>query len=135
MRDPDRPNWWLPFLPDGAFEVIYRDGRVQYVLVEIDMGTLTLERFRRKVCAFEAFLARGGFERYFHREDFQGAVLTPTRKRLEHLWRVVRDEVREFRWDAYLFASFAALDPMQFPSTKWVSASNHLRGLLYGDTQ
>jgi hypothetical protein len=133
VRDPDRPNSWLPFLPDGAFEVVYGDGRVQYVLVEIDMGTLTLERFRRKVCAFEELLARGGFERSFHRKHFQVAVLMPNRKRLEHLWRVVRDEVRQFRWDAYLFATLDALEPVAFPTTRWVTASNQPRGLLDGD--
>ena len=134
VRDPDRPNRWLPFLPDGAFEVVYRDGRVQHVLVEIDMGTLTLERFRRKVCAFEEFLGRGLFERHFRREHFEVAVLTASRRRLEHVWRVVRNEVKQPRWDAYLFTTFEALDPAALQSNAWVSADNRLTGLLYPDS-
>src|SRR6266849_6266367 len=46
-------DYWLPFLPDGSFEVTYPSGDVQACLVEIDMGTLTLRRFARKVQAFE----------------------------------------------------------------------------------
>src|SRR5437763_1056759 len=50
VRDPDH-NYWLPFLPDAYFEITYPDGRIQCALVEIDMGTLTLRRFARKVRA------------------------------------------------------------------------------------
>jgi hypothetical protein len=41
---------------------------------------------------FEEFLARGVFERYFRCEHFQAAVLTPSRRRLEHLCRAVRGD-------------------------------------------
>ena len=51
--------------------------RVQVCLVEIDMGTLTLRRFGRKVQAFEAALDDGVFRRQFpNREDFEVLVLT-----------------------------------------------------------
>src|SRR5712691_4406366 len=49
-------GYWLPFLPDGYFEITYPNDDVQACLVEIDMGTLTLRRFARKVQAFETAL-------------------------------------------------------------------------------
>jgi hypothetical protein len=105
------------------------------VLVEIDMGTLTLERFRRKVCAFEEFLERGGFERFFGREHFEVAILVPSRPRLVHLWRATRQEVSQDRAGAYLFATFDVLEPSRFPRAEWVTAANGLRALLDGQTR
>jgi Replication-relaxation len=130
VRDPDRPSRWLPFLPDGAFEVVYRDGRVQSMLIEIDMGTLTLERFRRKVRAFEACVEDGVFARHFQRQDFEVAVLVPSRARLVHLWRATRQEVSRDRTGSYLFATFDALEPSRFARAEWVTAANRVRALL-----
>jgi hypothetical protein len=130
VRDPDRPTRWLPFLPDGAFEVVYRAGRVQSVLVEIDMGTLTLERFRRKVRAFEACLEDGVFARHFQRPEFEVAVLVPSHRRLVHLWRATRQEVSQDGAGAYLFTTFDVLDTTRFPRAEWVTAANGLPALL-----
>jgi hypothetical protein len=81
---------WLPFLPDGYFEVIYPSGDVQACLVEVDMGTLTLRRFARKVQAFETALDDEVFRRHFKREDFEVLVLTQSRRRAEALRHVAR---------------------------------------------
>src|SRR6266849_4250546 len=61
-------DYWLPFLPDGYFEIIYPSGTVQACLVEIDMGTLTLRRFARKVQAFETALEDEVYRRHFKRQ-------------------------------------------------------------------
>lgn len=86
VRSPST-SYWLPFLPDAYFEVTYPSGDVQACLVEIDMGTLTLRRFARKVEAFETALDDGVFQRYFKRHDFEVLVLTTSRRRLEILRR------------------------------------------------
>jgi hypothetical protein len=71
VRSP-QGDYWLPFLPDAYFEVIYPNDDVQAVLVEIDMGTLTLWRFACKVQALEAALDDGVFRRYFpDRDEFE----------------------------------------------------------------
>ncbi len=75
-------DYWLPFLPDAYFEVVCPTGDVQCVLVEIDMGTLTLRRFGRKVHAFETALDDGVFQRHFKRNEFEVLVLTSSRRRL-----------------------------------------------------
>jgi hypothetical protein len=71
-------QYWLPFLPDAYFEVAYPNGDVQCVIVEIDMGTLTLRRFARKMQAFETALDDDVFRRHFKRDDFEVLVLNPT---------------------------------------------------------
>ena len=92
VRDP-YSNRWLPMLPDGLFEVEYSTGSVQCALLEVDMGTLTLRRFRRKVRAFEAYLREGHFSRDWGREDFEVVVLTRSQRRLEQLCQAARQEV------------------------------------------
>jgi Replication-relaxation len=135
VRDPDRPHRWLPVLPDAAFEVRYADGGIQHVLVEIDMGTLSLERFRRKLRAFEACVEDGVFARHFQRPDFEVAILVPSRPRLVHLWRATRHEVSHDGAGAYLFATFDVLQPSRFPRAEWVTAANGLRSLTGSRTR
>ena len=49
LRDPDN-NYRLPVLPDAYFELTYNAGTtIQARYLEVDMGTLTRERLRRKV--------------------------------------------------------------------------------------
>jgi hypothetical protein len=113
---------WLPFLPDAYFEVTYPNGDVQCALVEIDMGTLTLRRFGRKVQAFETALAEGVFERHFKREEFEVLVLTHSGRRLEALRRVAYRIVASDRRDCWYFATFGALEPSAFGSADLVGS-------------
>ncbi len=120
----------LPVLPDAAFEVVYPDGFVQGCLLEVDTGTLTLARFRRKLRAFELYLAQGLAARHWE-DDFEVLVLTPSRPRLQQLWRAARDEVPAERWGDYSFATFDALDSREFQNAPWVTGGNDLVPLLY----
>ena len=131
VQDP-RTGWWLPVLPDAAFEVVYPDGFVQGCLLEVDMGTLTLKRFRRKLRAFELYLAQGLAAKHWE-HDFEVLVLTHSRPRLQQLWRVARDEVPPERWGAYSFGTFDLLEPRRFREACWVTAGNELVPLLYDD--
>jgi hypothetical protein len=59
LRDPDT-NYRLPVLPDAYFELSYGGGEdVRAYLLEVDMGTLTRERFRRKLQAFRYYQSWG----------------------------------------------------------------------------
>jgi hypothetical protein len=131
VRDP-RSGWWLPVLPDAAFEVVYPDGSVQACLLEVDMGTLTIKRFRRKLRAFELYLAQElAAGRWKH--GFEVLVLTHSRRRLRQLWGAAREEVPPERRDDYSFATFDLLAPGRFGEARWVTASNKLVPLLYED--
>jgi hypothetical protein len=131
VQDP-RTGWWLPVLPDAAFEIVYPDDLVQTCLLEVDMGTLTLRRFRRKLRAFELSPAQGlAVQDWEH--DFEVLVLTHSQGRLDELWRAARDEVPPQRWSAYSFGTFDLLEPGRFREARWVTAENDLVPLLYDD--
>jgi hypothetical protein len=133
VRDPQGGRW-LPFLPDAAFELRYPSGTVQCGLLEVDMGTLTLARFRRKVRAFELALAGGLFAEQWRLDDFEVLVLTHSAARLDHLWRAAREEVAEERWGLYFFATFEVLDPDRLDGEgAWVDLEGETTGLLYGE--
>jgi hypothetical protein len=113
-------EYWLPFLPDGYFEVTYPNGDVQACLLEIDMGTLTLRRFARKVQAFETALEDEVFRRHFKRDDFEVLVLTQSRRRLEALRHVAGRVVPNERHGDYYLSTFAdALVPSTFATATW----------------
>jgi hypothetical protein len=131
VQDP-RTGRWLPVLPDAAFEVVYPDGFVQTCLLEVDMGTLTLRRFRRKLRAFELALAAGLIVQDWE-DDFEVVVLTHARGRLQELWRTAREEVAPERWGDYAFGTFDLLAPQWFGEAEWVTAGNDLVPLLYAD--
>jgi hypothetical protein len=93
-------DYWLPFLPDAYFEVTYPNGDIQCVLVEVDMGALTLRRFVRKVQAFETALDDDVFRRHFpNRDEFEVLVLTQSRRRLKTLRQVAARVVEIDRRD------------------------------------
>jgi hypothetical protein len=122
-------DYWLPFLPDGYFEVTYPNGDVQACLVEIDMGTLTLRRFARKVLAFETALEDEVFRRHFKRDDFSVLVMTQSRRRLEALRQIAsRVVLNERHGDYYLSTFDDALAPSAFAGATWWD----LDGATYG---
>jgi len=135
VRAP-QADYWLPFLPDAYFEVIYPNGDVQCVLVEIDMGTLTLRRFARKVQAFEAALEDEVFRRHFKRqEDFDVLVLTQSKRRLEALRHVAGRVVPNDRHENYYLTTFdEALVPSVFAAATWWNLDGETyEGVLYAE--
>jgi len=132
VRAP-QADYWLPFLPDGYFEVIYPSGDVQACLVEVDMGTLTLRRFARKVQAFELALDDGVFRRHFKREEFEVLVLTQSRRRAEALRHVARRVVESDRHgDYHLTTVDDALGSTTFATATWWDLDGETcAGVLY----
>ena len=142
----------LPFLPDGYFEVTYwpsagsptaigaagsltatgaAGGDVQCCVVEIDTGTLSLTKFRRKLRGFELALRSGLFAREWRRPSFEVAILTGSEARLHHLWHAARAVVPRSRWDSYSLGTFAALNPELFPDYDWLTLAGERVPLLY----
>jgi hypothetical protein len=104
MRAP-QADYWMPFLPDAYFEVTYPNGTVQACVVEIDMGTLTLLRFARKVLAFETALYGEVFRRHLKRDDFEVLILTQSSRRAEALRQVARRVVEIDRHGDYYLST------------------------------
>jgi hypothetical protein len=118
VRDPHTGRW-LPFLPDAYVELDRPGASTVCLVVEADLGTLTLDRFARKVRAFELFLEGGHFARRYGRAGFAVLVLGPGEVRLAHLRRVAEGVVAAPRRSAYLFGPLDQLDPRRFPDVRW----------------
>ena len=92
---------------------------------------MTLARFRRKLRAFELYLAEGRFARDWGRDSFEVLVMTCSAGRLRHLCEAAQAEVPEDRWDDYSFATFDVLDPATFGESAWTTLWGDEVGLLY----
>lgn len=124
---------WLPFLPDAIVVFVYPDGEHQVCLIEIDMGSQTLRRFRRKVRAFELLLGVGHFQERWGSPTFEVIVLTTTAARLDNLWRVCREEVPPDRRHLYSLATFDILEPSRWlEGGEFRTLENESVGLYYG---
>ncbi len=132
MRDP-KTDHRLPVLPDGYFSLRYPDGKLQVCLLEIDMGTLTLHRFRRKVRSFEIFEREGLFEKVFGHSTFEVFVLTHSQPRLEQLHRAADQEVSASRKESYALATFDILT--KFGDAAWTRLDGSNGTLLYEDSE
>lgn len=121
----------LPVLPDGLFELVYANGVAHVGLLEVDMGTLTLARFRRKLAAFDLYLLDSQFRRDWGRDEFEVVVLTHSAGRSEHLRRAAREVVPDDRWGDYLFGTFDALVPGGFENADWLTLDDEEVGLLH----
>lgn len=133
VRSPST-GYWMPFLPDAYFEVTDPDGDTRCVVVEIDMGTLTLRRFPRKMQAFEAALGDGVFRHHFNRHDFEVLVLTQSRRRLDWLRKTAAGLVDGSRHAGYLFTTFDALEPSAFANAQcWNLSGDKMEGIVYDD--
>jgi hypothetical protein len=149
VRDPGTRRWY-PFVPDGYFEIEYespapttaqwaaygggtpagRRGLVQCAVVEVDLGTMDLRRFQRKLRGFELALELGLFEREWRHPEFEVLVLTNTAARLEHVWQAAREVVPADRWSWYSFATMEALEPTAFAGHGWLTLERDCVHLL-----
>jgi Replication-relaxation len=134
LRVKDRAGGrWLPFLPDGYFELHYASGRVQCCLLEVDLGTHSLKAMHRKLGTFELFLAEGLFARTWKRDDFEVLIVAPSEQRLQNVLTVSRKSVKPDRWDAYLFTTLDVLQRSRFGEAEWRCLDGSTFGLLFAD--
>ena len=83
--------------------VDHADGSVQCCLVEVDCGTLTLARFRKKARAFELCWETGLFRRVFGQDAFEVLVLNNAIKDAIHA-RVSAGEIRRLAAEASMIS-------------------------------
>ena len=113
VQDP-RTQRWLPVLLDGFVELEDDNGHIGCAMVEIDRGTLTVERFQRKLRAWEAYVGSGRFQADWGHGDGSVVVLVESWDRLPDIWKAGRRQVPESRWARYIFGTFDALAPNRF---------------------
>lgn len=119
LRDPDSNNR-LPVLPDAYFEVADEDdGDVQACFLEVDMGTLTRERFRRKLQAFRYYQAWGLSEQHWGQRWLQVLVIVPSPARRDELVALAQETLTAAWWPWVGFLTVDALDPRRFDRELW----------------
>ena len=122
----------LRVLPDAEFKIRYPGGRLQWGLVEIDLGTLTLARFRQKMRAFDLFARdiRNGSG-----EDadavFHVFVVTHSEARREQLRQATYREIEHGRYADFFFDTFDVLDPEEFDEGNWLHTNGKRYYLAY----
>ena len=89
--DPEDDDRKLIVAPDASFGLSLPEGAT-YFFVEVDLGTETLDRFRRKVRAYQEYWRSGRYvERYDHRY-FRVLTIAETPGRLVNLIEVCAEE-------------------------------------------
>ena len=74
--------------PDGYFRLSFGVGKSAHYFLEVDRGTMSNERFKRKMEAYASFRSSGLSESSFATKNFRVLTVTTSRKRLENLKRV-----------------------------------------------
>lgn len=105
FADPEDDEARLFVAPDAFFGLALPGGST-YFFVEVDLGTETLERFRRKVRAYQEYWRSGRYtERYDHRY-FRVLTVAETTGRLANLIEVCAEEGAR---QMFLFTGAAAV--------------------------
>jgi hypothetical protein len=130
-HDGGRP--WPSGIPDGIAEIRYPDETIQCMVVEVDMDTVPLRRFARKLQGFEDARTHGQLQDRLGYADFEVVVLAPTRARIAHLATAARQVVSPERWASYRFAPVAVLDQVLPRTACWVDLADQTSPLLDAD--
>jgi len=126
--DPDT-NKSRTIAPDGEFRVVYSDGDIQLGFLEVDMGTVPLRQFRKKMRGFDLYLN----DRYGARKNVipEVYVLAHSQRRLEELRDATNAAIADDSQVGYFFATFPVLEPMAFADTCWQDLSGEQNCLLF----
>lgn len=74
VRTPKGKIQFVPIVPDAYFIVEIPNKGIAHFFLELDRGTMTLERFNTKVAGYVAYYKNGGFSKRFNAQGFR--VLT-----------------------------------------------------------
>src|SRR6185437_13275243 len=134
LRDPDN-NYRLPVLPDAYFVLSYVDrAEVQACFLEVDMGTLTRERFARKLRAFRLYQTLGLAEEHWGERWLHVLVIVPSVARRKELMALAKETLHDSWWPWIGFLTVAGLDPLGFDQAAWWWLDGDRRRLLLTPT-
>ena len=126
--DPDTGKG-VTIAPDGEFRIVYPDGAIQLGFLEVDMGTLPLRRFRKKMRGYDLYLSN----RYGGRKKVMPEiyVLAHSQRRLEELRAATNAAIPHNSGVDYYFATFDVLEPATFADMCWQDPSGERNYLLF----
>lgn len=70
----------IPIVPDSYFVIEAPDKGLSHLFLELDRGTMTLERFRAKVEGYLSYYKQGGYEKRYHAKGFRVVTVVDTPK-------------------------------------------------------
>lgn len=91
LRDPEDDERRLFVSPDAFFALAVPGGSM-YFFVEVDLGTETLERFRRKIRAYQEYYRTGRYEERHDHHSFRVLTVGESAGRLANLIEVAHEE-------------------------------------------
>jgi hypothetical protein len=91
LRDPEDDERGLIVAPDAFFSLAVPGGSM-YFFVEVDLGTETLERFRRKVRAYQEYHRSGRYTDSYDHRYFRVLTIGESAGRLANLIEVASEE-------------------------------------------
>lgn len=84
VQDPDDWEETLPVAPDAFFGLEQPQGR-SFFFVEVDMGTESLKRIRRKLAAYQEYWRSGAYQERYGFRNFRVLVIAEGADRLANL--------------------------------------------------
>ncbi len=90
VSDPDRKQKYLPVTPDAFFGILSPKGK-SYFFLEVDLGTQSLKRFKKKIIAYRQYWKSGKYQEKYGFKSFRVLTITTSEKRLKNLIVAARD--------------------------------------------
>ncbi len=97
LSERDLRDCQLGIVPDGHVEYSLATGQFGAFL-ELDRGTETLDRWRRKVAAYTKLADSPRYRQLFNRTYFRVLAIAPSSMRLDHLCRVTAQVTDKVFW-------------------------------------
>lgn len=85
--DPYNMENSLPVRPDAFFGLQLKEGK-SYFFVEVDMATETLDRYKRKLIAYQQYWSSGQYQKRYRYKNFRVLTVTTGPERMTNLLKV-----------------------------------------------
>ena len=90
VSDPEGKLKHLSIAPDAFFGIQTPAGK-SYFFIEVDMGTMALTRYRRKIIAYRQYWKTGKYSQVYGFKSFRVITIALSEQRLANLEQVARD--------------------------------------------
>lgn len=90
VKDPDRKSKYLLVTPDAFFGILTPNGKA-YFFLEIDLGTESSQKFKKKIIAYRQYWKSGKYQEKYGFKSFRVLTITTSEKRLNNLVATARN--------------------------------------------
>jgi len=87
VQDPEHYESKLPVYPDAFFGLGLKNGK-SFFFVEVDMATEPLNRFRKKLVAYQQYWKTGAYQERYNYRNYRVLTVTTGPERLNNLLKI-----------------------------------------------